>query len=489
MVKYDAIDIIEKIHQDMDETCFGALLKAWSTNDFTIQQLLDLKKKDRRSFQRVMISDQDSMFDILYSKDNFMKQIKTLIDTGAEDAYFSLNSFWIKEKTTKNVRHLNAIVMDFDYYKKNAYRNYSPECFYNEVIKNKLPFTPSIVMDSGRGLYVIYTFKYCTYHMQKLYKSITNELLRRFEDYGMDQRATNVTQVIRIPNTINTKTLREVSVLECNDTNYTIQDLAKILPFTQAQTIEFKKQYPYKKKKTIKRLKNLNGRKYYFKSFYNDLEKLVSLRKNNIIGYREYILFVVRERAVWSGFSVKESIDFAQAINDSFYEPLAQYDVISTARPSKRKYVSSLSTIMKNLKITEEEMKSLKMLATVKVKKAKLQKAKRKHKLLNRTNAEIKRLERRKTILYLKFNEKLNNTQIAQKLKITRQTVIGDLKYIKNNPALFMQKLEDYLRNLYSYSKTAAFKIKETIQNQFHTLSDIYKGYLFLENTYQKIIV
>ena len=76
----------------------------------------------------------------------------------------------------------------------------------------------------------------------------------------------------------------------------------------------------------------------------------------------------------------------------------------------------------------------------------------------------MKRLERRKNVLWLKVEEKLNNSAIARKLGIDRGTVIADLKYIKNNPSEFIKKLEVYLQELEEYSKKKVFTLKELYQ-------------------------
>ena len=476
------IDVIKKIHSGIDQTCYAGLLKSWRRNDFDDKTLSMLHQKHRRVYSRIMCDgtlednneyNDERMYDIMLGNDDFFAMVERLINIDAEDSYFSLNSFWKTKKSTEDVRHLNAIVLDFDFYKINKYKKLSPKDFYESYIQEKLPFLPTAVMDSGRGLYVIFSFKHCSYHLQELYRAICKALLDRFAEYGMDPKALNVTQVIRIPGTINTKTFREVKVLEFNDTDYTIQELSSILKYNREEVFKYKRK---NKKKLIytkkSKGKNVTGRKKHFQTFYNDCVKLIKIRneKKQIVGIREYLLFVVRERAVFCGYTVEESIQIAFALNDLFSKSLNTNEVINRCRPSARPNITSLAKIITNLGIDEEEMQKMVMLKTKKMKMSDYQKRKRKHTLLNLTQAELKRFERRKTVLFLRIHKKMNVSAIARELKITRATVQADLKYIKENPSKFMIRLEEHLKNLNLKSRKQAVSIIKKFRKQF-TLS------------------
>ena len=86
--------------------------------------------------------------------------------------------------------------------------------------------------------------------------------LKKFEKYGMDPCALNTTQVIRLPGTINSRTGRIVQVLELNDTEYTLQQLAKQLPWSKEQVGVHKKEGKKKRKKVDW---DLSKRRPYYK--------------------------------------------------------------------------------------------------------------------------------------------------------------------------------------------------------------------------------
>ena len=66
--------------------------------------------------------------------------------------------------------------------------DWEAERFYKKKIQNKLPFPPTAVLDSGRGLYVIYAFRHCSYHMESLYRAIMKAFYIRFKELCIDDR-------------------------------------------------------------------------------------------------------------------------------------------------------------------------------------------------------------------------------------------------------------------------------------------------------------
>lgn len=480
------LQIVNKIHEGIDDTCFGAILKHWTRRDFDPEELAQLKNDNRQVWANIMQEDDicscsgSGMYDLLFPGDRFLEQLTWISNREAEDAYFSLNSFWNSKKTTDDVRHLNAIVMDLDFYKIKKYEQMTPEAFYEKHISKKLPLKSTAVVNSGRGLYVIYAFKHCSYHMTSLYNSITKSLYEKFAQFGMDPKAMNITQVIRIPGSVNTKTGETVEVIEYNDTTYTIQDLAAtMLPYTKEQIQELRNKKPKKAAVPVALVsrKSFDGRKRHFKTFYADLQKLIQLRNYDIEGLREYMLYIVRERAEWSGYTEKEAVLFASKLNEMLKDPLDVRDIENQCKPSKRPHKTSLNKIMLNLNISADEMESMKMLRSRAMKLAARQRQRRKHPLLNRTEAERKRLERRKQVLYLKITEKLSNAAIAKKLDIDRKTVSDDLRYIQANPSEFIKRLETYLSELDDYTRTKAFRYKELYPKQVSIMEDLRTGF------------
>lgn len=474
------MQVIEKIHAGYDYSCYAGILKNWRTSGENDTWLVDNKELDKYVYDR------------LFPMPKFYEKCAIEIENGTEDCYFTVNSFWIKSKATRDVRHLNCFVLDFDYYKDPRYKHLTPYDFFKKHLKKKLPFPPTAVIDSGRGLYVLYSFAYCTYHMTKLYKSITKAFYDRYKNYKLDPKAMNVTQVIRIPGTLNTKSLKEVTVLEFNDTNYTIQDFASLLPYSQDETIAYKdKRASNQEADTlIKKPINYKRRNAHFDCFLSDIKQLILSRNNAGIykGYREELLYLVRERACWSGLTIDESVKIAKEINEIFRKPLSAQQVEERCKPSAgRKFKTSIDTILCKLEITEEEQSHLKLLRKGWMKKSAYAKRKRRHVLLNLSEAQFHILERRTKVCDYKFNRNLSNKQIADILNVDKSTITRDIKYIIENPSKFQIRLEKYMRELEAARDGVIFAKKTIYRTQKQLLEWLKRGYTALEYLIQEL--
>lgn len=455
--------LVTKIHTGGDQSCYAAILTNWKSSSMPIGERAfelyaaalpeeeiakslgiseDETTKILQEYRgRYLVEKKSEFYDRLYPIDEFLKACQDL--QGETDVFFSLNSFYRKKKLASEVRHINAFCLDFDFYKLKRYETYEPAAFY-EVIRRHLELTPTAVVDSGRGLYVIYAFRHCSYHCDCLYHSVMKHFLKKFEKYGMDPCALNTTQVIRLPGTINSRTGRIVQVLELNDTEYTLQQLAKQLPWSKEQVSVHKKEGKKKRKKVDW---DLSKRRPYFDGYFKDFKTLIRLRNMNhqYEGYRETLLWIAREKATWLGYTIDESVQLANRLNEQFHRPLTVEQVEKQCRPSSNRAACNIDTIIDRLQITAEEQQHMKVLKRRSLKKAAYAKRKRKILLLNRTEKQQKVLERRTRVCELKNVQHLSNARIAQILGVHRSTITKDLKYIQTHPSQFIRKLKDYM--------------------------------------------
>ena len=479
------MDIVKYIHRGSDDRCFGAILANWCTTNMNqgenliyllskgmslkdASKSMGLSSKDGEiilsEYQRRFCDDRDNkLYDCLYPTEEFYRWINDL--KGENDVFFSLNSFYRRKKKASEVRHINAFCMDFDYYKLKRYSNLPPKEFYKKIIKKKLKFDPTAVIDSGRGIYIIYAFHHCSYHMDRLYHAVMNHYLKIFEKYGMDSKALNTTQVIRIPGSINSKTGRTVSVIEFNETNYTLQQLATQLPWT-LKDVKNHKNNGNKKKREIDW--DLSKRRPYYDAYYKDFQTLIRLRNmsHQYNGYRETLLWIAREKATWLGYSIDESVQIAMELNDLFHEPLPKEAVEKQCRPSSNRSCCNIDTIIGRLSISAQEQRHMKVLKHRALKKASYANRKRKMPLLNRTKKQQEILERRTRVCELKNVKHLSNARIAEILGVHRSTITKDLRYIQLHPSQFIRELKSYMDAIEDALVTKEFRRKTIYQVQ-----------------------
>ncbi len=507
------LKFLKKIHAGADNTCYASILTDWKTSkmkeDKLAQELFDLicdglSEKDAskamgiskeetyqlmQEYRARYCNDYSNIFyDRSFTPDEFYKHCEDLIATKQSEAYFSINSYYKRKRLNDNVRHINAFVLDFDYYKIQEYEDMESLVFYEKVLEKRLKMSPTAVIDSGRGLYVIYAFHHCSYHMDSLYHAALKNFFKDFERYGMDPAATLTTQVIRIPGTLNSKTNRMVRILKFNDTDYKIQDFAQLLPWEQAEVKEYRKEKLRTQKMKQKYCtvgKSLERRKPHFKQYYDDFKKLILIRnkseKYSLKGYREQLLYLMREKACWMGYSIDESVKMAMKLNELFNVPLTKEEVEHNCRPSPNRAACSIDTTIDKLAITLDEQKQLEVFKRRHIKKRLYAKRKRRIPMLNRTNKQQRILERRTRVCELKNVEHLKNTEIADILEVDKSTITRDLQYIKTNPAKFIRKLKDYMNAIEALKITDEFTKKLVFKRQKQLLEWLKIGYTALD--------
>lgn len=441
--------LLEKIHAGADDhfklddtaTSHIAILRSW----------IDAEEPEKLAY--VYDPDDNRIYDRLFTYNTFLTTCKELIEYEHEESYFSINSFWKKKKSTNDIRHLNAFALDFDYYKIEQYAHLEPSKMYEQHIKPKLIFKPTAVVDSGRGLYIIYAFKHCSIMRLNLYKSIYKQFLKRYEALGMDSKATNVTQVIRIPGTYNVNAGKPVEIIEYNETDYELTDFAGLLPYTLEQTKAYKKKRAKEyldreyKQVTVDKAKT---RKKACKELNQDLRKLIALRNRAKVyeGYREQLLYIALEKMLWAGYSKDEAIKMASDLNKEFHEPLSTQAVERQCMPAKIYFKThSINSIISKLSISDEEQCSLATLQTRRHQDLHRKRLRNKHPLLNRTKKEVELLKRRTEVLYQKKQGR-KNTDIANSLNVDKSTITKDLQYISKNKHEFRKVLTETIETL-----------------------------------------
>lgn len=411
----DNLECLKFIHHETDRKCHISIFKRWITN-FNPEPEYEV-------------------CDQVLDDESFFRQAYYEMLDDSEDCYFSINSFRHHRRISDDVWHLNAIALDFDFYKIKKYEKYDAESFYQKFLKNKLKFKPNLVIDSGRGLYIIYCFKHAPRAMSKSYHWLYQCFYDEFKGYGLDAKAMNITQLIRIPGTINSKTKKKVEILD-----------------TFLERYEFKTFLDYfnKLKKGNKRIKSSSVNKFSFDKKYrdnfvrkliNDFKILIQLRNDTqeISGYREQLIFLARRRMKWAKFSEDKEIKLALELNSLFKKPLTTKEVIKTCKPYGKLRANSIDSIIKKLAITKEEQAHLKLLVNNNERIKRYQKRKQRHPLTNKTAKQLQIYQRRLKVCALK-NKGYRNKVIAEKLKVSRSLITSDLRYINTHKFAFIKK-------------------------------------------------
>lgn len=141
-----------------------------------------------------------------------------------KNIYISMNTFFKPERTVDKLKRLNALYVDIDCYKLGL-NNLS--VFYQleqDYFGTEIP-VPTFVIDSGRGLYLIWKLQNEDRNALPRWTRVQKYLTDKLKGFGADPACKDSARILRLPFTINEKSGTEVSILQFNDLTYTISEI------------------------------------------------------------------------------------------------------------------------------------------------------------------------------------------------------------------------------------------------------------------------
>lgn len=374
--------------------------------------------------------------------DKIVPSIPKLTRNRSLNYYVSMNGFYNYKRDESSIRHFNALWVDLDFYKLPKFKKYNPLKMYFHLEKNiKLlkDLPPSCIVNSGRGLYLIWKIETAPKQVLKLWKTCMDILFEVFKEYGADPIAKDASRVLRLPGTINQKNKQPTYVIRQKETHYTIKSVGDYLIQT------FRKQTPIKPV--------FNGTPHFHNKrvlhILNDIEKLVQLRNGQMDGYREISCFIFRNfaKTIYADETVEEKL---KALNSLFSTPLTDKELFNTTKNNKI-YAYKNQTLINLLNISTYEQGFLKILISneLSAERRKVYKnnwQKNKNASSRRTTSgltkrELQKLENQKDIYRLLLACK-KQSEIAKLLNLNKSTISKYIKEIKNNPSLEAQIIE-----------------------------------------------
>jgi hypothetical protein len=231
-----------------------------------------------------------------------------------DDCYATMNGFaWDKEtgRTVSSVTQLTCFYVDFDYYKIPEYSHLSAIDFASLVLKENswLP-QPTTVTDSGSGLWMYWQFKRppklnskTNYKWMPAWQGAQSFLVDSLKPFGADSACRDAARVVRMPETINSKTGRTTHSwrtgdrYEFNDLTNVIRDQKKVVAAKSAEQRKFKSK---KKSNTVHSAMGHIRTPYTLHwGRMKDYEKLADLRGGLLYEHRRTILWFYAVSAAW----------------------------------------------------------------------------------------------------------------------------------------------------------------------------------------------
>jgi len=253
------------------------------------------------------------------------------------DVYISVNTFYSKSRNSDHIRHLRGLFVDLDIEKEGLTREQVDKALEIKIQKGIIPrYTMKI--DTGRGYHLIWSIEDAPKQALPIWQKVENKLIENLKELGADKVVRDCTRVLRLTGTKNSKNGKECLLLENTQRMYLLRNLFEVY-----QEKEVKEKPKNADSKAFKQRKILNCLNTYSLHFARkeDLLSICNMRKWNLTGNRELVLFLYR---YWSCAFLRETelaLEQTLELNKRFTSPLGEQEVIS-ATASAEKYYNSL---------------------------------------------------------------------------------------------------------------------------------------------------
>ena len=354
-------------------------------------------------------------------------------DLTGENIYITLNTFYKPYRRLECIKELNGVYIDLDYYKTKYTKDQIimnlEENYFNKII----PAT-NYILDSGRGLALIWLINKVPSKALPLWKAVQEYLYKQLKEFGADRQALDATRILRVPGSINSKSKTVVSIIDEYDYIYDLREIQKeFLP--ELKPKEKRKGRP-KKINYVYRERSL----YYAR--IHDITKLCELREYDLRGHREIILFLYRYYLCSFTEDTKKALEDVLELNSMFISPLKENEVIRATRSAEKCYLDKNKeykykneTLIDLLEITEYEetqMSTIISKGEYKRRDRVYQKNKYQRKLKSEGKiSEKEKLSQRRAKIKDLLAEGLKQKDICSQLNISKDTYIRDRKYLR----------------------------------------------------------
>lgn len=353
------------------------------------------------------------------------------------DIYYTPNTFNSPRKRIKeNLWQLHRLYIDIDYVEgKRAIDQFEVVGAVEKLVKDKKIPEPTEYINSGRGIHVYWDIEHCHImlldlwdKLEKYIYSQLKEIEKEIDNVEIDVRATDATRLLRLPGTINSKNNSKCySMLKRDKNIYNIFDLKKAY-------IKAKK--PYKKQEG--KIRYLPTKNFYTlnKSRLEDFKAIVSLRNNDVEGYRNtLIMYYSYHYRLINEVTVKELIEEVKSFNESFKKPYSIRELTSVCRSvnrtvkhfredNRKGYKFRNKYIIESLDLTLEEQKQLATIISTKEKYRRNNERRTPRNEEGLTPREQKKQEVINKVQELKL-QGLKQKEVAEKLNKSIRTIKG----------------------------------------------------------------
>ena len=275
-----------------------------------------------------------------------------------DNVYITLNTFYKTYRRIECIKELNALFIDLDIYKTGFTKEQILMNLNENYFKQSMPI-PNFIIDSGRGLYLIWLIKKVPSMALPLWKAVEEYFYKTLKEFGADRQALDATRILRVPGSFNSKTHTEVKIIDNYDYLYELREIqSEYMP-------ELSEKAPVRRGRPKKVLFVHRKRSLYHARIL-DIIKLCELRKYDLKGHRELILFLYRYYLCYFTEDTEKSLNDTLELNNMFKHPLSEKEVTRATKSAEtvfkdqnKDYKYKNETLINLLEITDEEQKEI----------------------------------------------------------------------------------------------------------------------------------
>ena len=351
-----------------------------------------------------------------------------------ENVYISLNTFFSTYRRVEFLKELKAHFIDLDVYNTKFTKDQILMHLEEEHFGRTIP-RPNLIIDSGRGFYLIWLINTVPSKALPLWKAVEEYLYSILKPFGADRQALDPTRVLRVPGSINSKVNSIVKIIEEYDYIYDLREI-------QSEYLPELEERKAKKKGRPKKIVYVHRERSLYYARIQDITKLCELREYDLRGHREFILFLYRYYLCYFLEDTQKALHDVLELNREFILPLSEREVIRATRSAEKVYLTKdkdykykSQTLIELLEITEDE--EIHMTTIISDKEFKRRKKIRNQKnYQEKLNAkgkitEKEKLSQRRVKIKDLLAEGLKQKDICSQLNISKDTYIRDRKILK----------------------------------------------------------
>ena len=350
-------------------------------------------------------------------------------DFNQENVYISINTFYSTFRRLEYIKELKAQFIDLDIYKTGFTKEQIIMHLEADYFNKSIP-RPNLIIDSGRGLYLIWLLNSVPSKALPLWKAIEEYLYSVLKPFGADRQALDPTRILRVPGSINSKSKTTVKVIEQYDYIYDLREIQnEYLP-------ELEERKAKKKGRPSKTVFIHRERSLYYARI-QDIIKLCELREYDLKGHRELILFLYRYYLCYFLEDTQKALGDVLELNREVIRATRSAEKVYLSKNKDYKYknetliellvITELEETYMSTIISKREFKRRKNLRDREYQKNKYQEKLRADGKVSEKDKISQRREKIKALLEQGFKQK----EIYLSLNISKRTCINDIKYLK----------------------------------------------------------